>query len=79
MIDELQHLVNDRFTPETGIKVHINLIQNAQMLTLANASGMMPDVALGVPSNVPFDMALRNAALNLSAFGKRSRNRIASG
>ncbi|NRF98513.1 extracellular solute-binding protein [Paenibacillus dendritiformis] len=65
-VDELQHLVNDRFTPETGIKVHINLIQNAQMLTLANASGMMPDVALGVPSNVPFDMALRNAALNLS-------------
>ncbi|WP_019421474.1 extracellular solute-binding protein [Paenibacillus sp. OSY-SE] len=65
-VDELQQLVNDRFTPETGIKVHINLIQNAQMLTLANASGMMPDVALGVPANVPFDMALRNAALNLS-------------
>ncbi|WP_324254114.1 extracellular solute-binding protein [Paenibacillus sp. 1001270B_150601_E10] len=65
-VDELQRLVNDRFTPETGIKVHINLIQNAQLLTLANASGMMPDVALGVPVNVPFDMALRNAALDLS-------------
>ncbi|GIO65907.1 extracellular solute-binding protein [Paenibacillus cookii] len=65
-VDELQRLVNDRFTPETGIKVHINMIQNPQMLTLANASGMMPDVALGVPANVPFDMALRNAALDLS-------------
>lgn len=65
-VDELQRLVNDRFTPETGIKVHINLIQNPQLLTLANASGMMPDVALGVPVNIPFDMALRNAALDLS-------------
>lgn len=65
-VDELQQLANERFTPETGIKVNINLIPSSDMLTLANAAGMMPDVALGVPSNAPFDMALRNAALDLS-------------
>ncbi|WP_409345552.1 extracellular solute-binding protein [Paenibacillus sp. MBLB4367] len=66
-VDELQQLANEKFTPETGIRVKVNLIQSAEMLTLANAAGMMPDVALGVPGNMPFDMALRNAALNLSA------------
>ncbi|WP_409345625.1 extracellular solute-binding protein [Paenibacillus sp. MBLB4367] len=65
-VDELQQLANERFTPETGIPVKINLIQNAEMLTLANAAGMMPDVALGVPADVPFNMALRNAAVDLS-------------
>lgn len=65
-VDELQQLVNERFTPETGIKVKLNLIPSSDMLTLANAAGMMPDVALGVPANTPFDMALRNAALDLS-------------
>lgn len=65
-VDELQQLANERFTSETGIKVKVNLIQSAEMLTLANAAGMVPDVALGVPANIPFDMALRNAALDLS-------------
>ncbi|UVI30189.1 extracellular solute-binding protein [Paenibacillus spongiae] len=65
-VNELQQLSDERFTPETGIKVKINLVPSADMLILANAAGMMPDVALGVPANFPFDMALRNAALDLS-------------
>ncbi|XEC92913.1 extracellular solute-binding protein [Paenibacillus tarimensis] len=65
-VNELQNLANEYFTPEYGIKVRVNLIQQPELLIMANAAGIMPDVALGVPGDMPFDMALRGAALDLS-------------
>jgi ABC-type glycerol-3-phosphate transport system substrate-binding protein len=65
-VNELQHLANERFTPEYGVKVRVNLIQQPELLILANAAGIMPHVAMGVPGELPFDMALRGAALDLS-------------
>ncbi|MCJ8009410.1 extracellular solute-binding protein [Lederbergia wuyishanensis] len=64
--EELQQLANQQFTPEHGIKVNVNLIQDPNLLILAKAAGIMPDVALGVPSGMPFEMALRGAAKDLS-------------
>lgn len=63
--EELQQLANQYFTPEHGVKVNVNLIQDQNLLILAKAAGIMPDVALGVPSGMPFEMALRGAAKNL--------------
>lgn len=60
--EELQQLADQQFTPEHGIKVNVNLIQDANLLIMAKAAGIMPDVALGVPSGTPFEMALRGAA-----------------
>lgn len=60
--EELQQLVDQRFTPEYGIKVNVNLIQDQNLLILAKAAGIMPDVALGIPQEMPFEMALRGAA-----------------
>lgn len=65
-VDELQQLADERFTPEHGIKVNVNLIQSKDLLILAKAGGILPDIALGIPGDMPFEMALRNAALDLS-------------
>lgn len=64
--EELQQLADQQFTPEHGIKVNVNLIQDPNLLILAKAAGIMPDVALGVPSGMPFEMALRGAAKDFS-------------
>ncbi|GIN74884.1 ABC transporter substrate-binding protein [Bacillus sp. J14TS2] len=64
--EELQQLANQYFTPEHGVKVNVNLIQDQNLLVLAKAAGIMPDVALGVPSSMPFEMALRGAAKDIS-------------
>ncbi|GHH97808.1 extracellular solute-binding protein [Neobacillus kokaensis] len=64
--EELQQLANQYFTPKYGIKVNVNLIQDTNLLILAKSAGIMPDVALGVPSGMPFEMAVRGAAKDIS-------------
>ncbi|MFC5530501.1 extracellular solute-binding protein [Cohnella yongneupensis] len=65
-VNELQQLADESFTPEYGMKVKINLVQQPELLILSNSAGSMPDVALGVPGDMPYDLALRGAARNLS-------------
>ncbi|NIK67276.1 ABC-type glycerol-3-phosphate transport system substrate-binding protein [Paenibacillus sp. BK720] len=67
-VDLLQELANHSFTPETGIKVKVNLLQNENLLVLSNAAGLSPDVALGQPQDKPSDFAMRNALLDLHSF-----------
>src|SRR5690625_5409106 len=64
--EELQQLADQQFTPEHGIKVNVNLIQDENLLIMAKAAGIMPDIALGVPSEMTFEMALRVAAQDLT-------------
>lgn len=65
-VNELQQLADESFTPEYGMKVKINLVQQPELLILSNSAGIMPDVALGVPGDMPYDLALRGAAKKLS-------------
>jgi ABC-type glycerol-3-phosphate transport system substrate-binding protein len=67
-VNLLQELANESFTPETGIKVKVNLLPNENLLVLANAAGLSPDVALGQPQDKSIDFAMRGALLDLSAF-----------
>lgn len=67
-VDELQQLANERFTPEHGIKVNINLVQSADLVVLGKAAGILPDVAIGVQSASIFDYALRNAIYDFTKF-----------
>ncbi|MNI33847.1 Bacterial extracellular solute-binding protein [compost metagenome] len=67
-VNLLQELTDETFTPETGIKVKVNLLANEGMLILANAAGISPDIALGQPQDKSIDFAMRNALLDLSSF-----------
>lgn len=64
--NELQRLADEQFTPLTDVEVQINLIASQDLLIPSSAAGILPDVALGIPSSVPFELAIRGAALDLS-------------
>lgn len=63
----LRKLIDESFTPRTGIQVDLKLVNGAVLLP-ATLSGVGPDVAMGVGNNVPVNYALRNAAYDLSQF-----------
>ncbi len=67
-VDLLQTLTDERFTSATGIKVKFSIMPNESKLALACAAGIQPDVALGVSTNIPYELAIRNALMNLRAF-----------
>lgn len=67
-VNLLQQMVDEQFTPQTGIKVNINLMPNSQQLILSNAAGREPDAALGIDPGTIVDFAMRNAAVDLSRF-----------
>lgn len=67
-VDLLQSMTDETFTPQTGIQVKFSIMPNESKLVLANAAGIQPDVALGVSTNVPYELAIRNALKDLRAF-----------
>ncbi|QJD87044.1 extracellular solute-binding protein [Cohnella herbarum] len=66
--DLLREMINQDFTPKTGIEVNVNLMPNPNMLILGNAAGEVPDVALGIGEATPVDYAMRNAVEDLSGY-----------
>ncbi len=64
----LQEMIDQSFTPETGIAVNVNFMPDAAALTLSNAGGDQPDVALGLAQDTPVDYAMREASVDLSQF-----------
>ena len=71
----MKDMIEDTFTPETGIKVNLHIIPPASLgegagsvLLLATTAGEAPDVAVGVPSQLPVDFAVRGGLVNLSDF-----------
>ncbi len=67
-VDLLQYITDSTFTKETGIRVKFSIMPNESKLVLANAAGIQPDVALGVSTNVPYELAIRNALKDLRSF-----------
>jgi ABC-type glycerol-3-phosphate transport system substrate-binding protein len=67
-VDITKEMIEDDFTPTTGIKVNVNIFPAAQMqaLLLAMAAGEAPDVACGVMAQLPVEFAIRNGVLNLN-------------
>ncbi len=67
-VDLLQMMTDLSFTKETGIRVKFSIMPDESKLVLANAAGIQPDVALGVSTNVPYELAIRNALKDLRSF-----------
>ena len=63
----IKNMVDDTFTPQTGIKVNVKLI-NQDALLSAVVAGKGPDVVLSIYNTLPVDYALRNADVNLKRF-----------
>jgi len=67
-VDILQQMIDTRFTYETGIQVNISAMPDVGRLILSRAAGTNPDVAIGVPAFMPFEMGARGALYDLSRF-----------
>lgn len=62
----LKQMIEDTFTPETGIRVKLELVSEMQRLLVPTAiAGTQPDVAIGVAD---MDLAFRGAVADLSLF-----------
>ncbi|MCR5297076.1 MAG: extracellular solute-binding protein [Clostridiales bacterium] len=64
----MQKLIDERFTPETGIRVDISLMPDQYKLVLARSSGNAPDVATGINYTIPYELAIRGALKDLTEF-----------
>ncbi len=67
-VDLLQKMIDTDFTEKTGIKVKVSIMPDANKLTLASAADVTPDIALGLSSYMPFDLACRDALYDLTEF-----------
>lgn len=67
-INVLQDLADQYFTPETGIKVKVDLLPDENLIVLANAADKVPDMAIGLTEGRPVELAIRGAAAKISDF-----------
>lgn len=67
-VELLQDMVDKTFTEKTGIQVNFSIMPDESKLILANAAGTQPDIALGVSTYIPYELAIRGAALDLRQF-----------
>ncbi len=67
-VDLIQSLVDENFTEDTGIQVKLSIMPDESKLVLANAADIEPDVALGVSTNIPYELAIRNTLYDLRSF-----------
>lgn len=71
----IKDMVEDDFTPKTGIPVNINILPGGQLgagsvnvILLAAVTGKTPDVALGASPDLPVEFAIRDAMTALDQF-----------
>lgn len=72
--DVLKTLCDGSFTAETGVAINLNIMPAGQLdagavnaLLLAIVSGNAPDIALGVSTGTPVELAIRDAVVDFSA------------
>ena len=63
----IRQLIDETFTPDTGIVVDLKLV-NGGVLLPATLAGQGPDVAMNVGNVLPVNYALRSAIYDLSEF-----------
>lgn len=63
----LKSMIDDTFTPETGVKVNVEIVAPDALLS-AVVAGRGPNVVLSVGGDQPVNYALRNASEDLTQF-----------
>jgi len=61
----LRKMIDETFTPITGIKVDLKLVNGAVLLP-ATLSKVGPDIAMGLGNSIPVNYAMRNAVYDIS-------------
>ncbi len=67
-LEIFQQLIDESFTPATGIEVDLCIMPDASKLILANAAGEAPDVAQAIDYTQPYELAIRGALVDLTQF-----------
>ena len=67
-VQVMQQMIDEYFTPETGIQVDISIMPDQYKLVLANSSGNAPDVATGINYTIPYELAIRGALADMTQF-----------
>lgn len=63
----LRKLIDESFTPDTGIKIDLKLV-NGSVLLPATLSNVGPDIAMGLGNSIPVNYAMRSAVYDISQF-----------
>ncbi len=63
----LKSMIDDSFTPNTGVPVNVEIVDQGALLSAVMA-GRGPNVVLTVGSNLPVDFALRGASVDITQF-----------
>ena len=64
----MQKMIDETFTPETGIEVDISIMPDQYKLVLSNSSGNAPDVATGINYTIPYELGIRGALVDMTQF-----------
>jgi ABC-type glycerol-3-phosphate transport system substrate-binding protein len=64
-IQIMQRMIDESFTPDTGIKVLLSVMPDEQKIVLANAANTTPDAAMGLSVTRPFEFAIRDMVVDL--------------
>lgn len=67
-VEVLQKMIDESFTPKTGIEVDVSIMPDQNKLIMANASGDAPDVAQSINYSIPFELAIRGAIKDVTEF-----------
>ncbi len=63
----LRKMIDETFTPTTGVKVDLKLVNGAVLLP-ATLSKVGPDIAMGLGNSIPVNYAMRNAVYDISQY-----------
>lgn len=64
----MQKMIDEKFTPQTGINVDISIMPDQYKLVLSNSSGNAPDVATGINYTIPYELGIRGALVNMAQY-----------
>ncbi len=67
-VQVMQKMIDEYFTPGTGIDVDISIMPDQYKLVLANSSGNAPDVATGINYTIPYELAIRGALADMAKY-----------